>query len=324
MTQEKEYFPGTDERVLRKVAITAAVTGAVHTPSMSDWLPLTPKQIADDAVAAHRAGAAMVHVHARNPKTGEPTADLNLFREILTDIRSRCNAVIIVTTGGAGTPEQRIAVVPEFKPEMATLNLGSMNTGGATAGRRAERMKELKFDWEAKRLEEAVIGGNIWQNTFKMMREYAQKDMDNNTKPELEIWDLGQIGAIQWLLAEGLLELPIRIQFVMGAITGMPSTPSTLLLCIEEVRRHVSDFSWSVCVAGRDQFAIAAHALAMGGDVRVGLEDNLYCGYGRLSKGSAEQVERVVNMARQLSIRPASSDEARQMLRLKGLDKVNF
>jgi uncharacterized protein (DUF849 family) len=324
MTQEKEYFPGTDERVLRKVIITAAVTGAVHTPSMSEWLPLSPKQIADDAVAAHRAGAALIHVHARNPETGEPTPDLKVFREILTDIKSRCDAVIIITTGGAGTPEQRIAVVPEFKPEMATLNLGSMNTGGATAERRAERMKKFKFDWEAKRLEEALIGDRIWQNTFKMVREYAQKDKENNTKPELEIWDLGQIGAIPWLLAERLVEPPIRIQFVMGAITGMPSTINTLLLCIEEIRRHVRDFSWSVCVAGRDQFSIAAHALAMGGDVRVGLEDNLYCGYGRMSRSSAEQVERVVNMARQLSIRPASSDEARQMLGLKGLDKVNF
>ncbi len=324
MTQEKECFPGTDERVLRKVIITAAVTGAVHTPTMSDSLPLTPKQIADDAVAAHTAGAAMIHIHARVPETGEPTPDLNVFREILTDIRSRCNAAIVITTGGAGTPEERIAVVPEFRPEMATLNLGSMNLGGATAERRAERMRKFKFDWEAKRLEETLIGDRIWQNTFKMMREYAQKDMENNTRPELEIWDLGQIGAIQWLLAEGLVEPPLRIQFVMGALTGMPSTPTTLLLCIEEVRRHVRDFSWSVCVAGRDQFAIAAHALAMGGDVRVGLEDNLYCGYGRLSRSSAEQVERVVNMARQLSIRPASSDEARQMLGLKGLDKVNF
>jgi len=207
---------------------------------------------------------------------------------------------------------------------MATLNLGSMNTGGATAGRRAERMKKFKFDWEAKRLDEALIGDRIWQNTFKMVREYAQKDKENNTKPELEIWDLGQMGAIPWLLAEELVEPPLRIQFVMGAITGMPSTVNTLLLCIEEVRRHVSDFSWSVCVAGRDQFAIAAHSLALGGDVRVGLEDNLYCGYGRLSKSSAEQVERMVKIARELGREIAKPDETRQMLNLKGKDKVNF
>ena len=157
-----------------------------------------------------------------------------------------------------------------------------------------------------------------------MMREYAQKDKENNTRPELEIWDVGQIGAIRWLLQQELLERPIRIQFVMGAGTGMSSTPGTLFLCLEECRRLVSDFSWSVCVAGRDQFSIAAISLAIGGDVRVGLEDNLYCGYGRLSRSSAEQVDRIVRIARELGREIATPDEARQMLNLKGKNKVSL
>ncbi|MFH1031883.1 MAG: 3-keto-5-aminohexanoate cleavage protein [Chloroflexota bacterium] len=325
MTKEREYFPGSDERVLRKVILTAAVTGAVHTPSMSDYLPLTPKQIIADAVAAHKAGAACIHVHARVPATGEPSPDLKVFREIAEGIKKQCDAVLIITTGGAGTPDQRIAVVPELKPEMATLNLGSMNTGGALAERRAERSKQFKYDWEAERLQRALQGDAIWQNTFRMMREYATKDKEAGTKPELEIWDLGQIGSIPWLLAQDLIKTPLRIQFVMGAITGMPATPSTLFTCLEEIRRHVgNDFTWSACVAGREQFPLAAICLAIGGDVRVGLEDNLFCGYGKLAKSSAEQVERVVTMARQLSIKPATSAEARQILGLKGSDKVNF
>lgn len=324
MSEKREYFPGSDERVLRKVIITAAITGAAHTPSMSDYLPLTPEQIVNDAVGAHEAGAAMVHIHARIPETGEPTPDQKIFREILSNIKKRCNAVIIVTTGGAGTREQRIAVVPEFKPEMATLNLGSLNTGGIIADRRTERMKQFKFAWEEARAKVAAEGDRIWENTHKMIREYAQTDKANGTRPELEIWDVGQIGAIEWLLHQELVERPIRIQFVLGSMTGMSATLGTLLCCLEECRRRLGDFTWSACVAGRDQFPIAAHCLAMGGDVRVGLEDNLYCGYGRLAKSSAEQVERIVNLARQLSIAPATSDEARQMLSLKGLDKVNF
>lgn len=319
MSEGREFFPGTNEAILRKVIITAAITGAVHTPAMSDYLPLTPKQIADDAVRACEAGAAMVHIHARDPKNGMPTADLNIFRPILTDIKSRCNAVIIITTGGAGTIEERIAVVPEFKPEMATLNCGSLSLTGIAIW---ERLKgRFKFDWEEEHLKRE---DRVWPNTFQMMREYSQIDRENGTKPELEIWDIGQIGAVEFMLERGYVDRPIQIQFVMGSLSGMPSTTGTLIFALQEARRRLGDFTWAVCVAGRDQFPMAAVSLAIGGNVRVGLEDNLYCGYGRMTVSSAEQVERAVKIARQLSIAPATPDDARQMLGLKGLDKVNF
>ncbi len=317
MTEEKGLRSG--EKVLRKVIITAAVTGAAHTPTMSDYLPLTPKQIADDAVRAYEAGAAIVHVHARLPETGEPSPRLEVFREILTSIKSRCNVVICITTGGAGDEKERIAVVPEFKPELATLNCGSMS---GTAIQAYERLKDkIKHEWEHEHLSREWF---VFENTFKMMREYSQIDRENNTKPELEIWDLGQIGAVDFMVRRGYVDQPIHLQFVMGALSGMQATPGTLVFVYEQAKRILGDFTWSVASAGRDQIPMAAVTLALGGHVRVGLEDSLYAGYGRMARGSAEQVERVVNIARELSIEPATPGEARQMLGLKGLDKVNF
>ena len=309
----------SEEKVLRKVIITAAVTGAAHTPTMSDYLPLTPKQIADDAVRAYEAGAAIVHVHARNRETGEPTPDLSIFREIVTDIKSRCDAVICITTGGAGNIDERIAVVPEFKPELATLNCGSMS---GTAVHVYERLKDsIKYDWEHEHLRREYF---TFENNYEMLRKYSQIDRENNTKPELEIWDLGQIGAIDFMIKQNYVDRPIHVQFVMGALSGMQATPGTLVFVYEQAKRILGDFTWSVAAAGRDQLPIAAVTLALGGNVRVGLEDSVYAGYGRLARGSSEQVERVVRMARELSIEPATPDEARQMLGLKGMDKVNF
>ena len=310
----------TEEKILRKVIITAAITGQGPTPSMSDYLPITPEQIADDALKAYEAGAAIAHVHARKPETGEPTADLRIFREILTDIKSRCNMIICVTTGGAGTPAERIAVVPEFRPELATLNCGSLS---GTMIQVWERLKPkgFKYDWEDARLQREDL---FFQNTYKMMHEFSQIERENDTKPEVEIWDTGQIYAAKFILDRGYIDRPLHVQFVLGALSGMPATPGMLVFAYEEARRVLGDFTWSVAAMGRDQISLAAVTLAMGGNVRVGLEDNLYAGYGRLARGSYEQVERVVKIARELSIVPASPDEARQMLGLKGMDKVNF
>jgi uncharacterized protein (DUF849 family) len=308
----------SEEKILRKVIITAAITGAGPTPTMSDYLPLTPKQISDNAVRAFEAGAAIAHVHARIPETGEPTPNLEVFHEILTNIKSRCNMVICVTTGGAGTIDERIAVVPKFKPEMATLNCGSVS---GTTIHVWERMKKFKFDWEEEHLKRENF---IFENTYEMMRKYSQIDRENNTKPELEIWDSGQIRAVEFMLQRGYVERPIHVQFVMGALSGMPATAGTLIFIYEQARRMLGDFTWSAAAIGSDQLPIGAVTLAIGGHVRVGLEDSLYCGYGRLARSSAEQVERVVKIARELSIEPATPDEARQMLGLKGLDKVNF
>jgi uncharacterized protein (DUF849 family) len=309
----------SEEKTLRKVIITAAITGQGATPVMSEYLPLTPKQIADDAVKAWEAGAAIVHVHARKPETGEPTPSLPIFREIVTDIKKRCNVVINITTGGAGTPEERIKVVPEFKPELATLNCGSLS---GTAIQVYERMKDqIKYEWEKKFL---IREEFIFENTYKMMREYSQACRENNTRPELEIWDIGQISAVKYMIDRGYVDTPVHLQFVMGALSGMPATISTLVFVYERTRETIGDFTWSVAAVGRDQIPVGAATLAMGGHVRVGLEDSLYAGYGRLARSSAEQVEKIVKIASEMSIKPATPDEVRDMLKLKGIEKVNY
>jgi uncharacterized protein (DUF849 family) len=307
------------EEILRKVIITAAITGQGATPSMSEYLPLTPKQIADDAVEAYEAGAAIVHIHARQPDDGEPTPDLNIFRQIIIDIKRRCNVIINITTGGAGTPAERIAVVPAFKPELATLNCGSLS---GTSIQVYEKLKDsIKYDWEREFMSRETF---IFENTYKMMREYSQACRDNNTKPELEIWDLGQISAVKFMIDRGYVATPVHLQFVLGALSGMPATVGTLVFAYERARSVLNEFSWSVAAVGKDQIPIGATTLALGGHVRVGLEDSLYAGYRRLARSSAEQVIRIVNIAREMSIEPAAPDEARKMLGLKGLDKVNF
>ena len=311
------------EKVLRKVIITAAITGAGPTPTMSDNLPWTPKQIADNAVGAYEAGAAIVHIHARNPENGKPTPDLKVFREILSDIKRRCPVVICVTTGGAGNPEERIAVVPEFKPELATVNLGTLSGNTLPIW---ERMKDkpFKYAWEEPHLKTDLGETFIFQNTFKQMREYSQTDKANNTKPELEVWDTGQIENVKYLIDRGFVDRPIHLQFVMGALSGMPATPGMLVFVLGEAKRQLGEFTWSVAAVGRDQIPMAAVTLTLGGNVRVGIEDSIFAGYGRMARNNAEQVERIVNIAREMSILPATPDEARTIMGLKGLTKVNF
>ncbi len=307
------------ERCLRKVIITSAITGQGATPVMSEYLPLTPKQIADDAVKACQAGAAIVHIHARKAENGEPTPSLPVFREIVTDIKKRCNVIINITTGGAGTPDERIKVVPEFKPEMATLNCGSLS--GTSIQVYEKNKDKIKYEWEKAFLARENF---IFENTYKMMREYSQACRENNTRPEVEIWDIGQISAVKFMIDRGYVDTPVHLQFVMGALSGMPATIGTLVFVYERAREVLGNFSWSVAAVGKDQIPVGAAALALGGHVRVGLEDSLYAGYGRLARSSAEQVERIINIAREMSIEPATPDEARKMLNLKGMDKVNF
>lgn len=309
-----------EEKVLRKVIITAAVTGAGPTPTMSPYLPVTPQQIADDAVKAYEAGAAIAHVHARDPETGEPTPNLKIFREIVTEIKDRTKDMIIcITTGGAGDWDERIAVVPEFKPELATLNCGSLS--GTMEHVYAKIKDKLKHEWEHEHIGRDHF---IFENTYRQMKRYATLDRENGTKPEIEIWDSGQISNVVWLLDNGYVDRPVHLQYVMGALSGMPASPETLTYIHEMTRKSLGDFTWSVASVGKDQLRIAAMTLAMGGHVRVGLEDSLFCGYGRMARSSAEQVERVVAMAKQLSIEPATPDEARKIIGLKGIDQVNF
>ena len=306
-----------------KFIVTAAITGSIHTPTMSPHLPVTPRQIADEAVRAHEAGAAVAHIHVRNPETGQPSPDLELFREVVTEVKSRCNMVLCLTTGGGAgmTVQERGRVVPTFKPELASLNFGSTNFGLFPA---AEMFKEFKHPWEKAYLE--FSEDFIFPNTFKTLKEFAHLFAENDTKPELEIYDSGMINNVAFMLQreKEQFKRPVYLQFVMGILGGIQPTPNNLLFLHNSARELIGDFQWSVCAAGRHQLAMCTMALIMGGNVRVGLEDSLYAGKGVMAKSNADQVEKIVTIGRQLSLEPATPDEARQVLGLKGLDKVNW
>ena len=304
-----------------KAIITCAITGSIHTPTMSEYLPITPKQIADEAVRAYEAGAAICHIHARNPETGEPLPDMNLIKEIITDIKGRCDVVICITTGGGigQTVEQRVAPVSLFKPELASMNAGSFNFGLFPM---AAKQKEWKFGWEKKYLEAAE--DYIFPNTFKTMREYLKFFADNKTKPEFEVYDAGMVNNVAYLISQGYVKKPVYLQFVMGVLGGLTATPENLMFLVDYAKRVIGDFEYSVIVAGRVQYALCTLALITDGNIRVGLEDNLYMDKGQLAKSNAEPVAKMVRIARELGVEPATPNEARKILGLKGLDQVNF
>ncbi len=306
---------------MSKVIITAAITGSIHTPAMSDYLPITPDQIAEHAVEAWEAGAAIAHIHVRNPETGQPISDLNLFREVCSKIKKRCNIILCPTTGGGlgMTTEERVSQVPVLKPELASLNMGSLSIG---IFKLAERYDKFKFPWEPEYIK--FTYDYCFPNTFKTLEVFSKAMLDAGTKPECEIYEVGMINHVAWLVERGLIKRPPHMQFVLGLFGGMPATAQNLVFLYDTAKRQLNDFTWSVAAAGRDQIRIGAMAMAMGGHVRVGLEDSLYAGKGIMAKSSAEQVEMVVRMANVLSIDVATPDEAREMLGLKGLDKVNY
>lgn len=306
---------------MSKVIITAAITGAIHTPTMTPHLPITPAQIADEAYRAYNAGAAVAHIHVRDPETGQPSSRVELFREVATKVKSRCDIVLCFTTGGGLTMStlERVAVVPELKPELASFNTGSLNFA---LFHLVHRYDQFKYEWEKKYLQ--MTEDYIFPNTFKTMREFCTIMKEYGTKPELEVYDSGMINNIAYLVNAGILEKPLHIQFVLGILGGIPATVRNLSFLCESAKEALGELNWSVCAAGRAQLAMGAAALAMGGNVRVGLEDSLYAGKGQLAKSNAEQVERIVQIARALSLEPATPGEARQILGLKGLDKVNY
>ena len=304
-----------------KVIITAAITGSIHTPTMSPYLPITPREIADEAVRSYEAGAAVCHIHARNPETGQPTPDVNIIKEIITSIKSRCNIVICITTGGGFgmTIEQRVAPVSLYRPELASFNAGSMNFALFPV---IPRYPSWKYEWEKQFL--AMTEDNIFANTFKSMREYCAVFNETGTKPELEIYDSGMVNNIAFMIQAGHLKKPVYIQFVMGVLGGITASPENLLFLVDYARRQIGDFVFSVCVAGRAQFPICTLSLLIGGNCRVGLEDNLYLEKGKMAKSNAEQVAKMVRIAQELGAQPASPDEARKILGLKGSDKVTY
>jgi uncharacterized protein (DUF849 family) len=289
---------------------------------MSEYLPCTPGHIIEEAVRCHNAGAAVVHVHARNPKDGSPSSSGDIFREILSGIKARSKVVVTPTTGGspAMTPQERLAVVSALKPEMATFNAGSLNFALYPV---VQKMKEFKYPWEKAYLEGTE--SFIFSNHFQSLHIYSKTMIETNTRPEIEIYDVGQINNVAQLVSEGYLKTPIYLQFVLGILGGIPATTDNLLYLIRESRRLLrEDFKWSVCAAGRFQFNMGVVNVLEGGFWRVGLEDNLYLEKGVLAKSSAEQVEKAIRIIRELGYEPATEDEARKILQLKGLDKVNY
>jgi len=300
----------------RKVIITCAVTGSIHTPSMSPHLPVTPREIADAAVAAAEAGAAIVHLHARDPKDGHPTQDPNLFREFVPEIERRCNVVINITTGGAATMtiEERVRPALELKPEVASLNMGSMNFGLYPM---LARFKEFKHPWEREYLE--TSDARIFRNTFKDIEYILRTCADNGTRFEIECYDIGHLYTAAHFLERGVVKPPLFIQSVFGILGGIGPHPEDVQHMKRTADRLFGDqYRWSVLGAGRNQLPIAAMSATMGGNVRVGLEDSLWLGPGQLAPSNAAQVKAARQIIEGLGLGIATSDDAREILRLKG------
>jgi uncharacterized protein (DUF849 family) len=308
---------------MSKVIITAAVTGGIHTPTMTPHLPITPEQIVEDAVKSFHAGASIAHIHVRDPETGMPTSSVKMFRQIAEGIKKQCDMIVCVTSGGklGSSVAERLASVADLKPELASMNAGSLNFALFHV---AQKMKDFKFPWEKQYLE--ATEDFIFPNTFKTMREYCEEMGRNDTKPEVEIYDVGMINNLAYLVSQNIIKKPLHLQYVMGILGGIPATVANLSYLRERSREAFGDegFTWSVCAAGKTQFPMAATALAMGGHVRVGLEDSVYVSKGALATSSSEQVEKVVIMADILSRDVATPTQAREILGLKGSDRVNF
>lgn len=305
---------------MKKVIILSAVTGGAHTPSMSPYLPITPDQIVEDIVKSWEAGAAIAHYHVRNPETGEPTASVGLFREVATKVKKRCDIVLCPSTGGAPNQplKERLAVIPELKPEMCTYNMGPWVV---PYFRMLEKYKEFKYDWERKFLEDSYRACDAW--TYEIFEAYGRTMAKYGTKPEIEIYDVSQIDIVAWLLSEGIISRPLCLQFVLGA-GGMVPSIDNLIFLYRTARETLGDFEFAAASAGRQLLPIEAVSLALGGNVRVGLEDALYIRHRVLAKGSADQVKSVVKIIDGMGLEVATPNDARKILKLKGLDKVNF
>lgn len=306
----------------RKVIITCAVTGAIHTPSMSPYLPVTPQEIADAAVGAAEAGAAIVHLHARDPETGKPDQRPEAFARFLPLIKQRSDVVVNLTTGGGlgMTVEERVAPAARFKPEVASLNMGSMNFGIFPM---LGRFKEFKYDWERPYLENSR--DHVFKNTFKDIEYILKTCAGNGTRFEFECYDTSHLYNLAHFLDRKLVEPPLFVQTVFGILGGIGTHPEDVLHMKRTADRLFGDaYRWSVLGAGRAQMPIAAMAAAMGGNVRVGLEDSLWIGPGRLATSNAEQVRKVRQIIEGLGLEVASPAEARKILALKGGDAVAF
>lgn len=306
----------------KKVIVTCAITGGIHTPSMSPHLPITPQQIEDEAVAAAEAGASIVHLHARIPETGQPSQDPALFRQFLPQIAERSNAIINLTTGGAPhmLVEERLQPALQLKPEVASLNMGSMNFGLYPM---LERQKSFQHDWERPYLEGSE--DRVFRNTFKEIRYILESCADNGTRFEIECYDTSHLYTAAHFIDRGILKPPFFIQSVFGLLGGIGTHPEDVMHMRRTAERLFGqDYYWSVLGAGRSQIPLATMSAAMGGNVRVGLEDSLWDGPGKLATSNAEQVQRIVAILTSMNLEVASPDETRAMLQLKGSSEVGF
>src|SRR5688500_3879275 len=305
-----------------KVIITCAVTGSIHTPSMSPYLPITPDEIAEAAIGAAQARAAIVHLHARNPKDGSPTQDPKYFREFGPRLKAASDVVLNFTTGSAPTMtiEERLQPALRLKPEVASLNMGSMNFG---LYEMLGRYKEFRHEWEKPYL--ANSDDRIFKNTFKDIAYILQSCADNDTRFEIECYDIGHLYTAAHFLERRLVKPPLFIQSVFGIRGGIGPHPEDVLHMKRTADRLFGDaYYWSVLGAGRNQMFIAAMSAVMGGNVRVGLEDSRWLGRGQLAKSNAEQVAKARRILEELGLSIASPNEAREMLKLKGGRNVGF
>ena len=303
----------------KKVIITCAVTGAIHTPSMSPHLPITAEEIADAAIGAAEAGAAVVHLHARHPKTGQPDQTPEGFAPFLKVIKQRSNCVINITTGGAPTMtvEERVRPAATFKPEVASLNMGSMNFGLFGM---LNRFKEFKHEWEPQYLGNKDI---IFRNSFKDIEYILTTLAESGTRFEFECYDTAHLYNLAHFLDRGIVKTPLFVQTVFGLLGGIGAHPDDVMHMKRTADRLFGDqYRWSVLGAGKNQLPIAAMSAAMGGHVRVGLEDSLWAGPGKLAESNAQQVKLARQIIEGLGLEIASPDEARDILALKGGDKT--
>lgn len=305
-----------------KTVITCAITGAIHTPTMSDALPYTYDDIAAQAIEAAEAGAAILHLHARNPKDGSPSVDPDDFSPFLSRIKQSTDAVVNISTGGSLTLsiQDRIKPTNTFSAEMCSMNMGSMNFSFHPL---AKRYDNWKYEWEKDYV--ANSNGNIFRNTFKDIEEAATTLAPHNVKFEHECYDVGHLYNLKFCMDTGLFKAPIFLQFVMGILGGIGADIENLVFMKKTADKLFgSDYRWSVLAAGSSQIPLATAASQMGGHVRVGLEDSLFISRGKLAESNADQVRKVRRVIEELGGEIATPDEAREQLDLKGGDKVKF
>ena len=299
-----------------KVIITCAITGSVHTPSMSPYLPVTPEEIAQSALDAAEAGAAIVHLHARQPGNGRPTQDPAIYERFLPRIKDASDVVVNITTGGSPVlpVSERLQPAARFQPEVASLNMGSMNFGMYEL---LERFKEFRHDWERPYLEGSA--DLIFRNTFKDIAHILAACADNGTRFEIECYDIGHLYTLAHFLDRGLVKPPLFVQSIFGILGGIGATPADVLhMRTIADRLFGSQYEWSILAAGRHQMSLCTMGAILGGNVRVGLEDSLYLGKGQLARSNAEQVAKIKRILGELSLEVATPAEARSMLDLKG------